>query len=388
MEYLLIDISNTNYYVKIIIGGIFVHIFPTSDIYDIIVDEILSQRGDSMINQQWEVPLYSKSQINKAGKTIISENASTEEKNQALKVLNNWRAAHAYPLQVIASNLRRKNSNAIVVQRLKRLESIMGKLWLNPDMNLYRMQDLGGCRIIVESIEEVYDSIKRFKSSHIRHIIKNERDYIENPKTSGYRSYHVVCQYKSDKKETYNKNMLIEIQFRTKLQHIWATAVEMMGIYTKSNLKAGQGDKDILQFFTLVSSVFALNEKTPMCKNTPSDYNELISEIRNIDKKHNIIYRLEKMNVITKVTSTQIKRNKYQYYIILLNYDKSTSTLFTFTEIGTATKAYEKLEKVSNGKEDIVLVSAKSIDTLKAAYPNYFIDISKFVNIVKPILEK
>ena len=50
-------------------------------------------------------------------------------------------------------------------------------------------------------------------------------------------------------KDTYNKNMFIEVQFRTKLQHMWATAVEMMGIYTNSNLKSSQGDYDILRFF-------------------------------------------------------------------------------------------------------------------------------------------
>lgn len=67
----------------------------------------------------------------------------------------------------------------------------------------------------------------------------------------------MVYQFQSDKKDTYNKNMLIEIQFRTKLQHIWVTSVEMMGIYTKNNLKSSIGDKDILRFFVLVSSVFA-----------------------------------------------------------------------------------------------------------------------------------
>ena len=70
------------------------------------------------------------------------------------------------------------------------------------------------------------------------------------------------------KKETYNKNMLIEIQFRTKLQHIWATAVEMMGIYTKSNLKSSKGNKDVLRFFVLVSSIFAKMENMPICSDT------------------------------------------------------------------------------------------------------------------------
>ena len=187
---------------------------------------------------KWEVPKYTKSEINKAGKIIADPFSTPKEREEALVILNNWRAAHAYPLQVICSNLRQKNPNAIVVQRLKRLESITGKIQRFPEMQLYKMQDLGGCRVIVDTIEQVYNAINRYKFSRIRHILKREYDYIANPKESGYRSYHMVYQFHSESKDTYNKNMFIEIQFRTKLQHMWATAVEMMGIYTKSNLKS------------------------------------------------------------------------------------------------------------------------------------------------------
>ena len=224
----------------------------------------------------WEIPKYSKSEINKAGFIIANPSSTKEDRNNALIILNNWRAAHAYPLQVICSNLRLRNPDAIVVQRLKRLDSITGKIERFPDMSLYRMQDLGGCRVIVDTVEQVYEAIEKYKNSRIRHILKREYDYIQNPKDSGYRSYHMVYQFRSDKKETYNKNMLIEIQFRTKLQHIWATAVEMMGIYTKSQLKASSGDKDILRFFALVSSVFAKMENMPISPNTNDDYNILM----------------------------------------------------------------------------------------------------------------
>lgn len=227
-------------------------IMNQKDICDIIIENTLKDWRNSMITQSkreiWETPLYSKSEINKAGSIIANPSSTKEEHDNALIILNNWRAAHAYPLQVICSNLRLRNPNAIVVQRLKRLESIAEKIERFPNMSLYRMQDLGGCRVIVDTINQVYKSINNYKNSRIRHILKREYDYIQNPKDSGYRSYHMVYQFHSDKKETYNKNMLIEIQFRTKLQHIWATAVEMMGIYTKSNLKSNQGNKEILRF--------------------------------------------------------------------------------------------------------------------------------------------
>lgn len=364
------------------------------DICDIIIENATSdwKRENSMINQnqreQWEVPKYSKSEINKAGSIIANSSSTKEERNNALIILNNWRAAHAYPLQVICSNLRLRNPNAIVVQRLKRLDSITGKIERFPTMQLYKMQDLGGCRVIVDTIEQVYEAVEKYKKSRIRHILKREYDYIQNPKESGYRSYHMVYQFHSDKKETYNKNMLIEIQFRTKLQHIWATAVEMMGIYTKNNLKSSQGDEKILNFFTLVSSVLAKMENMPICPNTSNDYNILIQEIKQIDNKLNIVSRLSALSVVINHTNASKTMKGKGYYVLILNYkDKLLKVRgFSTNQIELATKVYNDIEATNNPDIDVVLVSATSFDTLKAAYPNYFTDISQFVDMMRRIL--
>ena len=362
--------------------------------YDILdIDTIIQQitEENKMINNQnrWEMPQYSGNQINKAGKIIADPFSTSEEYNEALNILNNWRAAHAYPLQVICSNLRNKNPNAIVVQRLKRLDSIIGKIQRFPDMQLYKMQDLGGCRVIVDTIKQVYKSVNKYKSSHIRHIFKREYDYIANPKFSGYRSYHMVYQFHSDTKDTYNKNMFIEIQFRTKLQHIWATAVEMMGIYTKSNLKSSQGDYDILRFFTLVSSLFALEEGTPVCPNTSESIKDLLVEIKYLNKKHNILSTLSGLNVTIDYTGkNKNTKDKNLYYILLLDYQKMSVSIRSFvsSKIENATKAYSQIEQNTN--KNVVLVSATSFNTLRLAYPNYFADISYFINKVQNIINK
>lgn len=134
------------------------------DIYDIIIENLTKEWFSSMAentfnyNPNWEVPKYSKKQIDKAGRTIAEifinpdENIPSSEINQAIDILNNWRSSHAYPLEIITNNLRRNNPTAIVVQRLKRLDSILWKIKRFPSMSLYRMQDLGGCRVIVDSI--------------------------------------------------------------------------------------------------------------------------------------------------------------------------------------------------------------------------------------------
>ncbi len=367
-------------------------VMQVNDICDIIIQNLTREWKKRMNKQslieKWEIPKYSKKEIKNAGKAIATPSISNEERDIALEILNNWRSAHAYPLQVIASNLRLRNPTAIVVQRLKRLESITGKLERYSTMDLYRMQDLGGCRVIVDSLDEVYAAILNYKNSRIRHILKREYDYIQEPKDSGYRSYHMVYQFHSDKKETYNKNMLIEIQFRTKLQHTWATAVEMMGIYTKSQLKASIGDEDVLRFFVLVSSVFAKMEGTPIAPNTIDDFNTLISEIREIDKKLYIVSRLSALSVAINHVNENTKIKKNGYYVLQLNYKKKLLKINSFlkSQVELATNVYNKIEETNNPNLDVVLVSATSFETLKAAYPNYFTDISGFVDMMRRIL--
>ena len=358
--------------------------------YDKIIERLadLLRKELSMQPKQpiWEEPKYSGSQIQKTGKTLATTDPSSEEYQSALTILNNWRSSHAYPLHIITTTLKHQNQNSIVVQRLKRLDSIIGKIERFPSMNLYKMQDIGGCRVILDSIEDIYEAINKYKTSRVRHKLIKETDYIKNPKDSGYRSYHMIYQFHSDKKETYNKNMFIEIQFRTKLQHIWATAVEMMGIYTKSNLKSSQGNKDILRFFTIVSSVFAIQENQPVCPNTSNSLKELIAEIYDLDQRYNILKMLETMKNAADIIEPQYK-NANGYFLLLLDMKEHclTVTMYKPSEIQLATNIYNEIEKRNNPLINTVLVSANSFITLKKAYPNYFMDITEFLNNIKQL---
>lgn len=367
-------------------------------ICDIIIENITKEwysMNINLKNPNWEKPKYSKKQIDRAGKIIAdvftnpNTNITPQEISEVVDILNNWRSAHAYPLEVIANNLRRNNPQAIVVQRLKRLDSIIGKIERFPDMSLYRMQDLGGCRVIVDTIDDVYKSVNDFKNSKISHIFKRENDYIQNPKESGYRSYHMVYQFQSDENDIYNKNMLIEIQFRTKLQHIWATAVEMMGIFTKSKLKASIGNEDILRFFILVSSLFAKRENTPICPYTFEDERINIQEIKDIDSKLNLVSRISALSVAINYTNASKELKEKGYYVLILNYKKQILRVrgFSTKQIDLATKVYNEIEANNNPDIDVVLVSATSFDELKEAYPNYFADISEFVLTMRDLIK-
>lgn len=251
-------------------------------------EEIEVQR---LIDQpRWKTVEYSRSQIIRAGKVVKKDDITEQERKDAIRVIDNWRAAHAFPLHVIYIHLRnmaKGHEDIIVAERLKRLDSILNKLNREPSMSLWTMQDLGGCRFIVSSVDDIYKYADQYEHSRKRHILKSEYDYVKNPKTSGYRSLHRVYEYHSDKKDTYNKNMLIEIQYRTHLQHVWATAVETMGLFTNEAIKAGQGSRDVNRFFVLTSSLFAIREGQQIVPGTTPDVDELVHEIESINARYN-----------------------------------------------------------------------------------------------------
>lgn len=344
---------------------------------------------------RWIEPKFSKKEINNAGAIIRDTNATPEEKLNALAVIDNWRSSHGYPLHIFYMNLREKagsRSDIFVAERLKRLDSIVGKLQRESGMKLYRMQDLGGCRMIVPTLNEVYSYSERVKHSRIRHELMRTYDYIQNPKPSGYRSLHLVYKFFSDsesKKKFVEYPMLVELQFRTHLQHIWATAVETLGLFTNQALKSGQGNQEIKRFFVLVSSLFAIKENCPIVPGTIADKNELISEMEQIDNKYHVLDMLRAIRAVIDHDVNNIP-NKRGYYILVLNYETHMlrRQFYKPSEFEKANEQYDLLESQRGDKPlDIVLVRASSFSTVKAAYPNYFMDIGEFVDLVTEYLK-
>src|SRR5438105_2943030 len=104
-------------------------------------------------------PEYSRTEVNKAGELLISPDATDQQKEHALTVINNWRASHNFPLNTFQMRLRQvakdMNRESLVAQRIKRLASIKLKLELQPDMKMSQMQDIGGCRAIMKDVGEL-----------------------------------------------------------------------------------------------------------------------------------------------------------------------------------------------------------------------------------------
>jgi Region found in RelA / SpoT proteins len=87
--------------------------------------------------------------------------------------------------------------------------------------------------------------------------LREEDDYIARPKPDGYRSHHLMFNFRDRRNAGIHDGRRIEVQLRTRLQHSWATAVEAVGLFRGEDLKGNQGNPKWLRLFTLMSAEFA-----------------------------------------------------------------------------------------------------------------------------------
>jgi putative GTP pyrophosphokinase len=170
----------------------------------------------------------------------------------AAALVRAWRSAHAYPLQKASANLRhdvRDSPGARVTQRLKKFGTIVDKLGRFDRMKLSRMEDIGGCRVVVSDVAEARELARRLKKNW---IVSRDRDYVLEPKVDGYRARHLV---------TVKDSRFVEVQIRTRLQDLWANTVERDGRRSGIGLKFGDGEPGLREQYRRVSELMAAEER-------------------------------------------------------------------------------------------------------------------------------
>lgn len=111
-----------------------------------------------------------------------------------------------------------------VTGRVKSISSILEKCRkknIEIEHVTQEVEDIAGIRIMCQFVEDIYkvvDIIKNRKDM----TIYQEKDYIENVKPSGYRSYHLIVTYDVETVEGTRK-IFVEIQIRTLAMNFWAT---------------------------------------------------------------------------------------------------------------------------------------------------------------------
>jgi hypothetical protein len=334
-------------------------------------------------------PSYSRVEVNKAGRRL-SDSSVPMELDAAIAVIHDWRLAHNKPLNGMYMSIKRRalqiSRSAVVAQRLKRLESIQAKLVRGEVQKLTQIQDIGGCRVVFPTVAHVKAfATKCCADSKTFEFNNNPKYYIVHPKTTGYRSYHVVYHYISAE-DAYN-GLKIELQVRTKLQHMWATAVETVSTFSRLPLKSGgiEADTEWSRFFALASGAFAAWEGTEPVPNTPESSEELKQELRALAVKLRVTYMLNAWRTALKILPVQKVAGTIAY-MLTLDVSSNTVSYVSLNEKQLPAAEERRLLTEKTTGKDVVIVRVGSMANLKKAYPNYFADTRDFMNALRNII--
>lgn len=321
-------------------------------------------------------PGGSKSRVNRAGQSLARDIATIEDS----RVFEEWRAAHRGVLNTFQAILRKRarGKKITVAQRHKRRATILDKLHRHSGMALARMDDVAGCRLIFEDIESMLQFRESMHKAHFRHKIKNsidKYDYVKKAKSTGYRGIHDVYEYdvNSETGEAL-KGLLVEIQYRTLIQHSWATAVEVIGLITKSQPKFERGDARYTEAMAYASEILSRvyeNQKGPF---PDLSDRSIVAEFRKLDRE------LKLLKLLRGVRAADATLTKGGDVILIFNEDGSLE-IRSFTSAPLALIDLFSLERKLDQK-DIVLVRGATSHDVRLAYQNYFGDTSDFIKLV------
>jgi putative GTP pyrophosphokinase len=145
-------------------------------------------------------------------------------------------------LKAIRNEYREMNEYSpieFITGRVKKISSILEKAKRRniPEARIEtEMEDIAGIRIMCQFKDDIYKVVEllRNRDGKDLHIVY-EKDYIEDFKDSGYRSYHVIIRYPVQTAFG-EKEILAELQIRTLAMNFWATIEHSLNYKYKENI--------------------------------------------------------------------------------------------------------------------------------------------------------
>ncbi len=154
-------------------------------------------------------------QVTSWTEVILVYNAALKEIGTKLEILNEeFKHVHRYnPIEHIKSRIKTSES---IVKKLKRYgyESTIENM-------VQYVNDIAGVRVICSFTSDIYRIAEMISNQNDIKIL-SIKDYIKNPKESGYKSYHMLVSipiFLSDRKV----DTKVEIQIRTVAMDFWAS---------------------------------------------------------------------------------------------------------------------------------------------------------------------
>lgn len=144
-----------------------------------------------------------------------------------------------------------------IEHRIKSPDSIARKLIkkgyeVSFENAIQKLNDIVGIRVVCLYSDDVYKIAELLKQQKDFILIK-EKDYIKNPKKSGYQSLHLILDIPLIYKDT-TQLQRVEIQIRTVAMDFWA-AVDNRICYKKDPEDMKKSEEELKNYSTVISTM-------------------------------------------------------------------------------------------------------------------------------------
>lgn len=332
----------------------------------------------------------SKSRIDKAGRNLAYPGELSIESMKLEEDFDDYRISHLEPLSSITLEiqgwLHDYGESYYIAQRVKRKPQIVRKL-RRLSVRLTQLQDIGGCRIIVEKnegVDRLIDFIKKNVENNASFELKRITDYREQGRDqTGYRSAHLLLQ---------RDGRSIELQIRSRIQHYWSESIERTSVIYGQHLKEQEGDPVVINYFKHLSDIFYEIESG----RDPSVQDKVkLDQMR--EQAQTIIYDADRNrifnsaineDIVRTLAATQGNEGSLTNWIMVFNWN--SGEFVTWDIVGRNTESakekytqYENQFSSDSGFE-VVMIGASDIATVRQTHSHYF-GIEKFDDILESL---
>ena len=322
----------------------------------------------------------SKSRIDKSGLALAKGKFKDEVDFIELEeVFDAYRKAHLQPLSETTLELQKllagQGTPYYIAQRLKRKPQIIRKL-NRLSVRLTQLQDIGGCRIIVQKnsdVEKIFNFLKEKSKNETEFTIARVADYRERGRDdTGYRSLHLIMEKDS---------VSLELQIRSRIQHYWAESIERTSVIYGHHLKEKEGAQEVIDYFKHLSDVFyeieAGREPSTAHKLQIDALRQSCEIIIEASDRHKVFDSFVNEGVIRTLTEKE-SRNPTGLNNWILIFDWNQGAFVSWDIVGrdpdSAVSAYVQYERMYPAEEgyEVVLIGSSEVATVRQTHSHYF----------------
>ncbi|MBV9214949.1 MAG: RelA/SpoT domain-containing protein [Acidobacteria bacterium] len=322
----------------------------------------------------------SNARIDRAGLALSRDIVDdVDEYFELEEVFDEYRKSHLQPLTETTLELQHWLNNYgehyYIAQRLKRKPQIIRKLQ-RLSVRLTQLQDVGGCRIIVNKnrdVDNLYAYLLERITGQENFTLTRVTDYREKGRDdTGYRALHLMFTRTGRK---------LELQIRSRMQHYWAESIERTSVVYGYHLKEKEGAGIVIAYFRQLSNIFYEKE----ANREPTAYQKLEinqlkkyadKEIRASDKNQ-VFDSFVNRDIIKTLRAVELSKGSgFNNWLIVFDWNSGAFVSWEVIDRDpqTAIDAYVHKENqfTATGGYEVVLIGSSDVETVQHTHSHYF----------------